>query len=149
MPTGLTLTDRVSEEIDRSTATLLVRGDDAETKHFILETLLIGAAAFLLHKYLEGFAKGAHLEELGEKHGAIAARLNRHLASGHEVPPDELATSERDAQEGFTELADSRSNGEARTSAEKAVVDTLLSRGASTYQAQTTAHRVGEGLWGE
>lgn len=73
------LVDRVKTLIGRSTATAFV-GSETEDRYFVLESLLVGAALFLLNRYMSGFCKP--VEELGARHRQAAARVLGEMFKG-------------------------------------------------------------------
>ena len=73
------LVDRVKTLMGRPTATAFV-SPETEDRYFLLESLLAGAALFLLNRYFEGFFKP--VEEAGVRHREAAVRLLKDLATG-------------------------------------------------------------------
>jgi hypothetical protein len=118
-------------------ATALVTDSAAERK-LIITALLGGATVFLLHRYFDGFLKGAGFDDLSERHGKAAATLMTALREGKDIDAA-VATAKASLDQSVAELVRKKVDLAAREDAIAVVADLLKSRGAPAMQADDVA----------
>jgi hypothetical protein len=137
------LVDQVKSVVGRSTATAFV-APETEDRLFLIETLFVTAALFLLNRYFSGFFKS--VEKAGERHGQIAIKLLKQLS--------DMAASER-VNDYSMHLIDETlkeaknlDSPERRAEAEKQVQQILREYGESAAGASTKASAITVAIFG-
>jgi hypothetical protein len=136
------LVNQIKVVVGRSTATAFVT-PETEDRFFIIESLLTGAALFLLNRYFAGFFKP--VEEAGARHREAAVRLLEDLSNGS------MAQLTNDAgraavQDTLTE-AKALDTPERREAAEKEVQQVLLEYGESEAFAAKKASEITDAIF--
>ena len=127
-----TVLGRLESDLDKPTATLIVT-DDPEKRHFIGETLLVGAALFLIQQYCAGFLEGLGLHDTARVHGQKALKFLERIRSGSMTDQD-VDQEKKDVGQALQEISDcDPANGS--TSGEHAVQVFLRESGATTQQS--------------
>lgn len=137
------LVQKVETIIGRSTATAFVT-PDVEDRYFIFESVLTGAALYLINQYFNGFFKP--VEEAGARHRETAIRILKDLSKGFLSQPisDE---SRHVVQHALTQATD-LSTVERRAVAEKEVYQVLREYGESEIGAAKKAAEITGAIFG-
>lgn len=137
------LVDRVKTVIGRSTATAFV-GSETEDRHFILESLLVGAALFLLNRYMTGLCKP--VEVAGERTRQAAARILSEMFKGS-VSKEAEEEGRQAVEDGLAE-AKRLDSPERRAAAEEEVRRVLRKYGESKAGASVKAAEITGAIFG-
>lgn len=136
------LIGQARQAVDRPTLTALV-SQDAREKPFILETLAVGAAVYLLQRYAAGYLKGLGLDELAERHGletrAFLGRLRRGTLSDSELEADKKRLAEA-----LDAIPHAASDSEAASVAKEAVTADLTEAGVPDARAAVVAESISD-----
>lgn len=136
------LIGQARQAVDRPTLTALV-SQDAREKPFILESLAVGVAVYLLQRYAGAYLKGLGLDELAERVGRDTRAFLKRLRSGTPSEPDLEADKKRLA-EALDAIADAGSDSEAASAAKKALVDDLSEAGVPDARAAAVAEAISD-----
>lgn len=135
--------DKVKAAVGRPTATAFVNSE-IEERFFLVESLFIGGALFLIHRYFSGFFKP--VEELGNQHRRMAVQLLKQLSSG------DVSALARDESQHLIDstLSESRTldSLERRRAAEEEVQRILREYGESAAEASRKASAITEAIFG-
>lgn len=137
----MAFSDQVLPDAERAVglplATALVT-DSAEERKLIITALLGGATVYLLHRYFDGFLKGAGFDDLSERHGKAATSLMKALRDGKDIDAA-VASAKASLDQSVAELAAKKVDLAAREDAIAIVAELLKNRGAPSMQADDVA----------
>jgi hypothetical protein len=134
---------RLASKLDRAVATIIV-AERAEDQFFIAESMVAGAATFLLLEYCKGFFKGLGLNKLAEDNGKLAATVLAELRDGKPVAAHPERLDQLEAA--LDQVRANRGSAAAKAAGESEVAETLRKLGAIPRQAADTAADVGRAI---
>jgi len=135
--------DKVKAAVGRPTATAFVNSE-IEDRFFLVESLFIGGALFLTHRYFSGFFKP--VEELGDQHRRMAVQLIRQLSNGD--MPDPASDESRHLIDSTLSESRTLDSPERRLAAEEEVQRILREYGESATEASRKAYAITEAIFG-
>ena len=147
MPPVMNVDDLIKkgqQKLDKTSATLLASSDDPQRRRFIGEALLGAVFVFLLHRYCEGFLKGAGFDELAEKHGRLAVQWWKNIHSETFIQLHLSEAEQKQIGASISKIRQTRKSDAARMGRES-VASPLRDAGAVSGQARDVAELV-EGL---
>jgi len=134
---------QVKNVVGRSTATAFITPGN-EDRFFLVETLFVGAALFLLNRYFSGFFKP--VEELGQRNRQMAIELFKRLSNG--AIPERVSDESQHLIDSTLEDARTLDSPERRLTAEEEVQRILREYGESAAEASRKASAITEAIFG-
>ena len=140
---SIELLERVKTRIGKPAATLIAVDDDSQ-RHFISEMTLSAVALYLLSKYIDGFAEGLGVKELGKAHAQLALLTLDSAANYVSSKTGELRRLLSDISQS---LLPHRNNREAKDKAEESAAQTLNQRGVPDFEARDIAAGISDAIF--
>jgi hypothetical protein len=144
MPKG-ELLERLKLRVGKPAATLVATNETSE-RYLITEVTLSAVTLFLLSKYLDGFAEGLGIKQLGKEHAQLTLLT---LDSAIEYVTAKMDELQNLLARASTLLNHYRDRSGAKAKAEASVSEALSQRGVPAFEASDIAAEFTEELFND